>query len=131
MEKEAHVDNALQRRGLLGVGAALALLAASPAATQGKKKKGKKGKKGEKGFSRLAAGPPDTFDVAADADETGTSPCPAKSLAISGAYFLANPACQAVTAGPKDTDFSAWEVEIRCPAGQSSENNQVVAICIS
>jgi hypothetical protein len=125
MEKEAHVDNALQRRGLLGVGAALALLAASPAATKGKKKKGKKG------FSRLAAGPPDTFDVAADAAETGTSPCPAKSLAISGAYFLANPACQVVTAGPKDTDFSAWEVEIRCPAGQSSEFNQVVAICIS
>jgi hypothetical protein len=130
--KETHLDSALQRRGLLGVGTAtLALLATSPVAPQGKKTRVRKGKKKGKGFSRLAAGRPDTFDVAANTAETGTSPCPAKSLAISGSYFLANPACQVVTVGPKDTAFSAWEVQIRCPAGEASEHNQVVAICIA
>jgi hypothetical protein len=130
--KETRMTRALQRRGLVGGSAAtLALFVASPRTAAGKTQRTKKGKKGGKGFSRLTAGKPDTFDVAANAAETGTSPCPGKSLAISGSYFLANPACQVVTVGPKDTAFSAWEVQIRCPAGEASEHNQVVAICVA
>ena len=126
------MNNALQRRGLLGVSAAtLALLAASPGTTKGKKQEAKKGKKGGNGFSRLAAGKADTFDVAANAAETGTSPCPGTSRAISGSYFLANPACQVVTFGPTNTDFSEWELRISCPAGESSAHNQVRAICVA
>jgi hypothetical protein len=126
------MTRALQRRGLVGGSAAtLALLVASPSTAAGKTQRTKKGKKGGKGFSRLAAGKPDTFDVADNAAETGTSSCPGTSRAISGSYFLANPACQVVTFGPKDTDFSEWEVRISCPAGESSEHNQVRAICVS
>jgi hypothetical protein len=125
------VANSLQRRGLLRGAATLALLATHPMAMEGKKGNKKRGKKGGKGFSKLRAGTPDTFDVAESAEETGTSPCPSKSRAISGSYFLANPACQVVTSGPKDTDLSAWEVRISCPEGESSEINQVIALCIS
>lgn len=125
------MDTSLQRRGLLGGAATLAFLASHPLAMEGKKGNKKKRKKGGKGFSRLQAGTPDTFDVAESAEETGTSPCPSKSRAISGSYFLANPACQIVTSSPADTDFSAWEVHISCPAGQPSESNQVIALCIS
>ncbi len=129
------MDNSLERRGLLGIGGAtVALLAATPLLTEGKKKrkkKSKKGKGGGNGFSRLQSGPVELFDVPDGSAESGTSTCPANTLAISGGYFLANDACQVVLAGPFDTDFSAWEVTIRCPENEESVNNAVAAICIS
>ncbi len=131
MRKETHVDNPLERRGLLGIGGAtVALLAATPLLTEGKKKR-KKGKGGGNGFSRLQSGTAKLFDVPDGSAESGTSSCPANTLAISGGYLLANDACRVVLAGPLDTDFSAWEVTIRCPEGVESQNNAVAAICIS
>jgi hypothetical protein len=127
------VDNPLERRGLLGIGGAtVALLAATPLVTQGKKKrKKKKGTGGGRGFSRLQSGTAQLFSVEDGGAESGTSPCPANTLAISGGYLLANDACRVVLAGPVDTDFSAWEVTISCPDGEQSQNNAVAAICIS
>jgi hypothetical protein len=130
--KETHVDIPLERRGLLGIGGAtVALLAATPLVTQGKKKRKKKGKGGGRGFSRLQSGPAQLFSVEEGGAESGTSPCPANTLVISGGYLLANDACRVVLAGPVDTDFSAWEVTISCPEGEESVNNAVAAICIS
>jgi hypothetical protein len=68
---------------------------------------------------------------AADSSDTGESLCPANTRAVSGAYALSNPACQVTLNGPIDETFSGWAVTIDCPAGEPSENNQVVAICIS
>jgi hypothetical protein len=126
------VDNLLERRGLLGLGGAtVALLAATPVVTEGKKKRKKKGKGGGRAFSRLRSGTAHLFSVEDGGAESGTSPCPANTLAVSGGYLLANAACRVVLAGPVDTDFSAWEVTISCPEGQESVNNAVAAICIS
>ncbi len=127
------MDNPLERRGLLGLGSAsLALLAATPLVAEGKKKKRKKkGKGGGRGFSRLRSGTAQLFSVEEGSAESGTSSCPANTLAISGGYLLANDACRVVLAGPLDTDFSAWEVTISCPEGEESVNNAVAAICIS
>lgn len=126
------MDNPLERRGLLGMGGAtVALLVATPLATEGKKRKKKKRKGEGRGFSRLQSGTAHLFSVEEGGAESGTSPCPANTLAISGGYLLANDACRVVLAGPVDTDFSAWEVTISCPAGEQSQNNAVAAICIS
>ena len=126
------MDNPLERRGLLGIGGAtLALFAAEPLVAEGKKKRKKKGKGGGRGFSRLQSGTAQLSSVEDGGAESGISPCPANTLAVSGGYLLANDACRVVLAGPVDTDFSAWEVTISCPEGEESVNNAVAAICIS
>ena len=50
-------------------------------------------------------------------------------LLVSGALALFNPRC-ATTFGPSD-DFSSWAASISCPMGEDSDDNLVVAICIS
>lgn len=126
------MQNALERRGLLGVGAAtLAVLGQRPIATEGKKKKKKKKRGGSTGFSKLGRGEETIFAVGDGAQEEGESLCPEGTQAMSGAVFLANTACDIVEYGPTDDTFTGWKVAISCPEGAEAEVNAVVAVCIS
>ncbi|MGH2616578.1 MAG: hypothetical protein ACRDJC_15160 [Thermomicrobiales bacterium] len=131
--------NSLERRGLLGVGAAtLGMLGLRPVVTEGKKKRKKKRKKsrGPEGgcqgcFRNLGVGEEVIFPVADGEEDEGISLCPAGSRAVSGTLFLGNSNCVVTAFTALDASFTGWKLAIRCPMGQDSEFNVVIAICIS
>jgi hypothetical protein len=130
VRKEKHVRSPLERRGLLGAGAAtLAVLGQGPVVTEGKK--GKRKKKGAKGFSKLQRGEETQFSVGDGAEDAGESLCPNGTRAINGAFFLGNTACAITEFSPIDGGLTGWQLRVRCPTGEESEINGVVAICIS
>lgn len=135
--KGIHMHHALERRGLLGAGAAtLATLGLRPVVTEGKKKRKRKKGQGTKGgcagcFRTLGVGQETFFSVGGGTEETGISLCPEGTRAVSGALFMGNPGCIVVEFSAADSSFTGWQLTIRCPAGQDSDANAVVATCIS
>lgn len=135
--KGIHMGNGLERRGLLGSGAAtLATLGLRPVMTEGKKKRKRKKGQGSKGgcagcFRTLGAGEEEIFSVPGGTEETGISLCPEGTRAVSGSLFMGNPGCIVVEFSPTNESFTGWQLTIRCPAGQDSDANAVVATCIS
>lgn len=126
------MHNALERRGLLGVGAAtLALLGPHPVVTQANKRR-KKNKGGCNGcFRNLGVGEETIFSVGGGTENEGISLCPAGSRAVSGTLFFGNVACVVNEFTALDDSFTGWKLVIRCPPGQDSDVNSVIAICIS
>ena len=126
------MHNALERRGLLGVGAAtLALLGPNPVVTEGKKKRKKK-KGGCNGcFRNLGSGEETIFSVEGGTENEGISLCPAGSRAVSGSLFLGNDGCVVTEFTASNDSFAGWKLAIRCPPGEDSDTNAVIAICIS
>ena len=130
------MGNGLERRGVLGAGgAALAILGLRPLATEGKKKKRRKGKGNAGGcagcFRNLGAGEETIFAVEGGTENEGISLCPEGSQAISGSFSFGNVACVVKEFTASDSSFTGWKLVIRCPPGQDSDTNAVIAICIS
>ena len=127
----------LERRGLLEIGAAaLAMLGLSPVRTAGRKKKKKRKPQGSEGgcdscFRNLGSGEETIFAVEGGAANEGISLCPEGTRAVSGTLLLGNEHCVVTQFSALDEDFTGWKLAIRCPAGEESEVNAVVAICIS
>lgn len=128
-----HMQGSLERRELVGVGAAtLATLGLGPATTEGKKRKRRRNRGGCEGcFRTLGSGEEVVFAVPGGEEEEGVSLCPAGSRAVSGAFFVSNEACAATEFTASDNAFTGWKLTVRCPAGEDGDANAVVAICIS
>jgi hypothetical protein len=130
-----HVPSSLERRGLVGAcAAALGLSGLGSVATEGRKRKRKK--KRNKGgcdgcFRSLGSGEETIFTVGGGAEEEGISSCPAGSRAVSGTFFVGNVNCAVIEFAAVDNAFDGWKLTVRCPAGEDSDVNAVVAICIS
>jgi hypothetical protein len=119
----------------------LGLSGAAPARkARGEKKKKKSGKAGPPGPPgpagpqgpaagvSIVLGPEVVFSVPEGSVEVGRGACPGGATALGPSYFLNNSGCHVSMSNPFGA--TAWEVEVRCPAGQSSPDNTMRAVCL-
>jgi hypothetical protein len=102
-----------------------------------KKKKGKSGLQGPAGppgsagpaaTATIVLGPEVLWNVPAGSLESGIAPCPDSDTPLGPSFYLGNSDCHVSVSRP--ASVNSWQLEVRCPAGQSSLDNSLRAVCL-
>jgi hypothetical protein len=73
-------------------------------------------------------GPEVIWNVPAGTLESRVAPCPDGETALGPSFYLDNASCQVSIS--RQFRVTSWELEVFCPAGASSPNTSLRAVCL-